>query len=108
MFKKFAKGLLFGTTVGGITALFLAPKSGVETRAEVTGQVNDSKQAVKTMSQSIKGVKTNMKKVQEELVHLDEVKKETNETIDKFKYEVTPRIKNINEQIEKIQQKLEK
>jgi len=41
--SKFGLGVLFGTIIGGITALFLSPKSGKENREVVAKKIDELK-----------------------------------------------------------------
>jgi gas vesicle protein len=41
-------GVLFGFVVGGIGALFAAPRSGRATRRQITGQISETGQTLRT------------------------------------------------------------
>lgn len=108
MIKKFVKGLLFGTTVGGIVATVMAPRSGKEMRQTIADQVTDTKEAVVTIGSSLNGVKTHGQRVKAELEKTDSVMKDTQELVEDFKFEAEPRLQEIGNQIKKIQSRLNK
>lgn len=108
MLKKFVKGLLFGTTVGGLVATALAPKSGKATRQGIADQVTDTKESVVTIGSSLKGVMTHSQEVKEELANTQQVVADTQEKLAAFKFEATPRLEEISNQLKKIQSHLNK
>ncbi|QIL45699.1 YtxH domain-containing protein [Vagococcus coleopterorum] len=102
MFKKFAKGVLFGTTVGGIVATLMAPKSGKAMRQSIVDEAVGSKDTVVTWTQDIRNVKGHSEVVKAELPKLKEVQTETADLIEDFKFQAEPRVKEIQNQVSTI------
>ena len=109
MFKKFAKGLVVGSVVGGGLGLLFAPKKGKETRQGVIDSVDDATTTTTDLTKSIK-------RFNESLVTLKKTAAEViptftgdmTETVEDFKFQAEPRIKEITKQVEKIQNTVDK
>lgn len=106
MGANFLKGLLFGSTVGGLSGLLLAPKSGKKTRQDFSAELTDLKEAGL-------GVKDSLAKVQQAAETLQQTadtllptfQKEMEKDLRAYHFMVEPRLAQLNEQLEKIQQK---
>ncbi|MGX7030744.1 YtxH domain-containing protein [Vagococcus zengguangii] len=115
---KFSKGILFGSLIGGALGLLYAPKSGKDLRQKFSSDVNQSKdnmvnaidtsvQNVNEMQQSLTDLNqslANFKAVAQET--LPKIASETKETIEAFKFQSKPRIKEIKQTTEQIKQHL--
>lgn len=106
MFKKFAKGLLFGTAVGGIVATLSSTRTGKETRQSIKDQGTQTKNTFVKFASDVKNVKATSQQVKAELVNLEEVKNDTSDLIEDFKFQAEPRIKEINNQVNQIKERL--
>lgn len=106
--KQLVKGLLFGTIVGGSAALLLAPRSGKETRAKITQEIDDTLQLITDF-------KTNLESVQVKSAHLEETAndlipeffEETQKSVRAFEFKTKPRIEEIKKQVKKITNQLD-
>lgn len=105
---KLLKGILFGSVVGGTTALLLAPRSGKETQAKIEKEVKDNIKLVTDVKDGAEEVQlyaANVQYLSETL--LPEFIDETKKSVEKFKFKSKYRIKDIEEQIDKINTELE-
>lgn len=94
--SKFGLGLLLGTVIGGITALFLSPNTGEENREIVAKKIQDLKTLMeeKEVDKKVKEIfgevteeaKNLYMKAKEELIEALARLKESIENIDKEKY----------------------
>ncbi len=106
--KKVVKGLLFGSLVGGTTALLLAPRSGKETQEKLTKEAKDSINLVTE-------VKNNAEEVQLNAAHLHyltetllpEFVEETNKSVKNFQFRNKYRLEDIKKQVAIIQKEME-
>lgn len=106
-------GILIGTVLGGLTALFLSPKSGAANRKEVAKKLNQLKklfhdteidEKVKEIFGEVTAEATNIYvQAKEWLVEELAQMKEAIENIDKEKYE-----KAVNKVIKKVQYEVKK
>ncbi len=103
--KGFLKGLLFGSLVGGTAGLFFAPRSGNETRKKLKKEIDEAAELNEALDESLKNFQeslTAVKQTAEELLvpFLDE----TDKAVRDFQFQAEPRIKQIEQQIEKLNQ----
>ncbi len=106
--SKLLKGLLFGSLVGGTTALLLAPRSGKETQELIEKEVKENIKLITDVKDSAEEVQlhaANLQYLSETL--LPEFLDETQKSVEKFKFKSKYRIKDIEEQINKINTELE-
>lgn len=70
--KEFMIGLIAGGTIGGLTALLYAPKSGKELRKDIKRKSNETidetKQQIKAAKKNLSRIMTDTRKKAEELV----------------------------------------
>ena len=113
---KFSKGILLGSLIGGALGLLYAPKSGKDLRQKFSSDVKQSKenmvheletsaQDVNEMQQGLTDLNqslTNFKTVAQEI--LPQIVKETNETIEAFKFQTTPRLDEIKKTSQQIKE----
>lgn len=105
---KLLKGILFGSVVGGTTALLLAPRSGKETQEKIEKEVKENVKLVtdvKNNAEEVQSHAANVQYLSETLLpdFIDEAKK----SVKKFNFKSKYRIKNIEEQIDKINTEME-
>lgn len=106
--KKLIKGLLFGSLIGGSTALLLAPRSGKETKELITKEVDETVKLITDVKNSATDVQTN-------IAHLETLTNElvpdfidgTQKSLDRFEFRSKHRIDDIKNQIEKINTEME-
>lgn len=105
--KNFTKGLLFGSVIGGISSLLLAPRSGQETRQLLTkdfDELNNKKQAFDT---SLSNVQESLINLQEAIdLHIPSFVEGITRDIKKFQFHAEPRMAQIQKQVEKIEHEL--
>lgn len=111
--SKFGIGLLVGTVLGGIAALFLSPKSGKQNRKEVAKKLNQlkkllhdkevDKKAKEIFGEVTEEAKNIYVQAKEWLVEELAQMKEAIENIDKEKY-----TKAVNKVMEKVQREVKK
>lgn len=109
MIKKFAKGLLVGSVVGGGLGLLLAPKKGKETRQSVVDSVDETTQMTTDLTKSIQRFNESLvtlKKTAAEVIPT--FTEDMTQTVEDFKFQAEPRMKQITNQVEKIQTTLDK
>lgn len=109
MFKKFAKGLVVGSVVGGGLGLLFAPKKGKETRQGVIDSVDDATATTTDLTKSIQRFNESLvtlKKTSAEVIPT--FTEEMTTTVDEFKFQAEPRMKEITKQVEKIQNTIDK
>ncbi|MBL1228712.1 YtxH domain-containing protein [Enterococcus sp. BWB1-3] len=105
--KGFIKGLLFGSVVGGIGGLFMAPRSGKETKQKIIDEIDDWKYLHDDFNEKLATFKTNLADFQEtaETV-IPPFVKGINKDITNFNFQAKPRLEKIQEQLTKIQNEL--
>lgn len=105
---SFFKGLLFGSTLGGIGGLLFAPRKGSETQEKwmepIVTTIQEGQQTQADYQQVVEDW-TKTQVLGETL--LPTFQKEMKKDIEAFKFQVTPRITRINEHLKTIQQHLE-
>ncbi|MDF0479293.1 YtxH domain-containing protein [Vagococcus sp. PNs007] len=109
MIKKFAKGLLVGSIVGGGLGLLFAPKKGKETRQGVIDSVDDATTTTTDLTKSIQRFNESLvtlKKTAAEVIPV--FTEDMADTVDEFKFQAEPRMKEITKQVEKIQNTIDK
>ncbi|MHC5268479.1 YtxH domain-containing protein [Enterococcus sp. LJL98] len=103
----FFKGLLFGSTLGGIGGLLFAPRKGAETLEKWSEPIEIIREDSQTLQKDYQAVKQNLAKTQAlSTTLLPQFQKELEKEIDAFKFQSAPRITRINEQLNVLQQHL--
>lgn len=108
MIKNLIKGLAFGTVVGGTLGILLAPKSGKATRQQLVDGVDEATDLTNDLTDSLA-------KFQQSLSHLQTTasellptfQEETTQLIEDFEFQATPRVEEINKQVDKISRRFE-
>ncbi|MGC6769996.1 YtxH domain-containing protein [Enterococcus sp. LJL128] len=105
--KGFLKGLIFGSVVGGIGGLLLAPRSGKETQEKIIDELDDWKYLTEDFNHKLEGFKSALTdfQVTTETV-IPPFVEGLNRDIENFKFQAEPRIEQLQEQLEKIQSEL--
>ncbi|MGX6961547.1 YtxH domain-containing protein [Vagococcus xieshaowenii] len=115
---KFSKGVLFGSLLGGVLGLLYAPKSGKDLRQQFSSDMNQSKEnmvnALDTSAQNVDEMQRSLTDLNESLSKFNEVARdllpdiatEAKETIETFKFQSSPRIKEIKKTTEQLTQHL--
>lgn len=104
---SFFKGILFGASLGTLGGLLLAPRKGIETReklvintrdlVELTDELNDNLTAFRESLVTLKGTFDTL---------VPAFKSGVEKDIEDFQFQAEPRIKQIQEQLDKITQEL--
>lgn len=108
MIKNFMNGLFWGSLAGAAAGLLFAPRSGNETREKLTRELNEAAeltQNLNTSLQNFKGALTEVKETTSSLLY--PFISGTKQDVDDFTFQAEPRIKQIQEQLTKIQTELE-
>lgn len=106
--KKFLKGFLVGSTLGGLSSLFLAQSSGKDTRDSVKQSLHDAVTPTKDMIESVTVLKSAVQTVSHHLPLIQQTSSDIQERLRHFSEDTQPRIKRIKQHIEAIQQHLKK
>lgn len=105
--KGFFKGLLFGSVVGGLGGLFLAPRSGKETQEKILDELDDWKFLTTDFNDKLATFKSSLADFQETAeTTIPPFTEGLNKDIENFKFQAEPRLEQIQEQLEKIQSEL--
>lgn len=105
--KGFIKGLLFGSVVGGLGGLFLAPRSGKETQQKMIDEMDDWKYLSNDFNEKMAAFKTNLADFQETVeTVVPPFVEGINKDITNFNFQAEPRLEKIQEQLTKIQNEL--
>lgn len=107
MIKNFLKGLFFGASVGAVSGLLFAPRSGNETRKKLITELDEATTLTNELNNSLNHFKYALMETKETANSVipafqNNVKKE----IEHFKFQAEPRIAQIQEQVEKLSQEL--
>jgi len=111
--SKFGLGFLIGSVLGGLTGLFLAPKTGEQMRKEAVKKIIQLKKVLKQkeLDKKIKEIfgevsqegKSVLERIKKEIInHLNQLKEKIDK-IDKEKY-----LKTIDEVFKKVQKETKK
>lgn len=109
MLKNFLKGLLFGSSLGTLLGLLFAPDSGENMRKKLQAGLDEAQISTDNLDQSLQNFKHSLATLKETCASLiGPLSKETKKTLNDFKFQVEPRIIQIKEQLETIQQDVQK
>lgn len=104
---KFTKGLVFGSLVGAVGGLFLAPRSGKETRQRFVDELDEWSDLKEDFSEKLEQVKLSAAVLQEAAeIYVEPFIDGLQQDIDTFKFQAEPRMAQIKEQVTKIQEEL--
>ncbi|MBP2099397.1 YtxH domain-containing protein [Enterococcus rivorum] len=105
--SRFARGLFWGSVIGGLGGLFLAPRSGKETRQKIVDEIDDLTDLTMDVNDSLEQFKSSLEEVRitaSTLIEpfVDGVQRD----VDNFRFQADPRIEQMNEQLAKLQNDL--
>lgn len=103
MIKNFLKGIAFGTTVGAISGLLFAPRSGNETRKKLIAELEEATELTNELNNSLNHFKRSINETRETANSMiptfqEGIKKD----VENYKFQAEPRIAQIKEQVEKL------
>lgn len=102
--SKFTKGLLFGSVVGAVGGLLLAPRSGKDTRQKFVDELDEWSDLREDFTDKLDQFKESAAAFQEAAdTYIEPFIEGINQDIENFKFQAEPRIDQIQEQVEKIQ-----
>ena len=91
--KKFVKGLLFGSIVGGTVALLTTKQNGKKNREQLYENIVSLSEDISTLSNGIPVLQKGTQQLQ--YPQVKELSEEIMEDVQNFKYMSQPRIKRI-------------
>ncbi|EOH92612.1 YtxH domain-containing protein [Enterococcus villorum] len=103
MIKNFLKGIVFGTTVGAISGLLFAPRSGNETRKKLITELEEATELTNELNNSLNNFKHSLNETRETAKSVipafqEAIKKD----IENYKFQAEPRIAQIQKQVKKL------
>lgn len=102
--KKFVKGLVIGSIIGGSAALLLAPRSGKETRKKIQDEIDDTLQLIMDVKNGAEEVQANTSQLQEIAENLiPDFIEGTEKSLERFKFKSKYRLEDIKKQLAKIE-----
>lgn len=102
--KKFVKGLVIGSIIGGSAALLLAPRSGKETRKKIQDEIDDTLQLIMNVKNGAEEVQANTSQLQEIAENLiPDFIEGTEKSLERFKFKSKYRLEDIKKQLAKIE-----
>ncbi|MGX6979997.1 YtxH domain-containing protein [Vagococcus elongatus] len=107
MLKNFTKGLLVGSVIGGALGLLFAPQSGKKSRQKMIDDVEDTTRLVDELQEGLDNFNRslgNLKQTAGET--LPNFQKEMSQTLRKFQFQAEPRLKEIENTVETLNQHL--
>ena len=105
--KGFIKGILFGSLVGGIGGLLLAPRSGKETQEKIREELDDWTDLKDNYDESLARFKQSLADFQDTAeATIEPFVKGINRDLNNFAFQAEPRLEQIQKQLEKIQEEL--
>lgn len=104
MIKNFLKGLLFGSSIGALLGLWFAPDTGDNTRKKLKTQLDEAQVSTDNLTASLHHFKEALETLKKTFTEIfGPLSKDTEKTIEAFKFQVEPRIAQIKEQLDVIQ-----
>ena len=105
--SKFSKGLFFGAIVGAASGLLFAPRSGKATRQKFVDELDEWSVLREDFSDKLDQFKESAQALQATAeIYIEPFIEGINQDIENFKFQTEPRIEQIQEQVEKIQDEL--
>lgn len=107
MLKNFLKGLAVGSVIGGTLGLLFAPRSGKETRKKITDEVDDSTRLVNELQEGVENFNRSLENLKQTASEtLPAFQKEMEQTLRRFQFQTEPRLKEIKNSIDTLNQHL--
>lgn len=107
MIKNFIKGILFGAAAGTVGGLLLAPRSGNETRRKIIAEIDETADLTMEVNDSLnhfKGALENLAETAQELI--PPFQQGIQKDVTAFQFQTAPRVKQINEHLERMNAQL--
>lgn len=99
----FAGGILFGAVIGGAYGLLKTPRTGEENRVAMKSYLDDTTVLVQDVTEKVKDLKGAISELSTESKLLaGDFAKDMNDTMTEFSYEVEPRMRRIQDQVNKL------
>lgn len=106
--KGFIKGLLVGSTIGGLVSLFTTQKPGKETRQALKQQVKQTTQKIADVKDSYQNVQLQQEKLAQTVqTVVPKFQEGLEKDLKKFEFQAKPRIERINQQLATLSKHLE-
>ncbi len=106
--KKFVKGLLFGSIVGGTVALLTTKQNGKKNREQLYENIVSLSEDISTLSNGIPVLQKGTQQLQYRIIpQVKELSEEIMEDVQNFKHMSQPRIKRIQEHLSTLRQHIE-
>lgn len=107
--KGFMKGLLVGSTIGGLITLFTTKKPGKTQREELKAQLKATTEKIADVKDSYQEFTQQQQRLTETVQTLvPEFQESLTKDIEKFQFQTKPRIERIKEQVSTLQKHLGK
>ncbi|KAF1303373.1 MULTISPECIES: YtxH domain-containing protein [Enterococcus] len=103
MLKNFIKGLLFGSSVGAVGGLLLAPRSGNETRKKLAKELEEATDSTLELNESLQHFQRAVVETKRTAMEtLPVLQNALQKDIEAYKFQAEPRIKQIQQQVAKL------
>ncbi|OEG11159.1 hypothetical protein BCR22_05395 [Enterococcus plantarum] len=107
MMGKFSKGMLFGAVVGAASGLLFAPRSGKATRQKFVDELEDWSDLKEDFTEKLDQFKESAQAFQAAAdMYIEPFIDGVNQDVENFMFQAEPRLDQIQEQVEKIQEEL--
>ncbi|MBO0421293.1 YtxH domain-containing protein [Enterococcus plantarum] len=104
---KFSKGMLFGAVVGAASGLLFAPRSGKATRQKFVDELEDWSDLKEDFTEKLDQFKESAQAFQAAAdMYIEPFIDGVNQDVENFMFQAEPRLDQIQEQVEKIQEEL--
>ena len=106
--KKFVKGLLFGSIVGGTIALLTTKQNGKKNREQLYNNIVTLSEEIATVSTGVPVIQHSVKHLQYYVIpQVKEISQDIIEDVQNFKHMSQPRIKRIQAHLSTLRQHIE-
>ena len=106
--KKFVKGLLFGSIVGGTIALLTTKQNGKKNREQLYENIVTLSEEISTISTGVPVIQHGVKQLQYSIIpQMKEISQDIMEDVQNFKHMSKPRIKRIQAHLSTLRQHIE-
>ena len=103
--KKFVKGLLFGSIVGGTIALLTTKQNGKKNREQLYNNIVTLSEEISTVSTGVPVIQHGVKQLQNYVIpQVREISQDIIEDVQNFKHMSQPRIKRIQAHLSTLRQ----
>ena len=106
--KKFVKGLLFGSIVGGTIALLTTKQNGKKNREQLYENIVTLSEEISTVSTGVPAIQQGVKQLQYYVIpQVKEISQDIIEDVQNFNHMSQPRIKRIQAHLSTLRQHIE-